>query len=521
MLARFAKALAALAFGFLLLGALEAALRVAGVGDELPRSDPFSGFSSEVPMFEPARRSDGTEIFRLSPLRVPNARWQYEAEPQREFLAHKPEDGFRIFVVGGSSAAGVPYPTNYAFSSWLERRLEAALPQKQIEVVNAALSGYASRRLLPVVREIARYQPDLLILYMGHNEWAERQYYAHLIDMDPRLFALWEWTTSQRLYRLISYLLKGDASQASESIPQIETDARKNSQQMFAVRMGRAAGEGYATARDLEYRDLLYGFNLVEMAKVMHAAGARVMFLSLSQNFADWSPGASAHREDLGAQDAAEWDRAFAEGTRAAERGDCEAALTAYARALEIDDRFAALHYRIAACERALGRYADAREHYRRSSDLDQVPHGAPTSFNQMLREIAADQDAIFVDVDGSLEASSENGLVGGAWFVDFVHPNLLAHQHIAAIVAEAMKREGIPAPAADWRDAPYRDPDPAELYRRQPLLKIRELEVQLFSCQLALRDACIDDKVRALLSLDPENPAANAARSTRARRRG
>lgn len=64
MLARFASALAALAFGFLLLAGLEASLRVLGVGEQIPRSDPFSGFSREIPMFEPAERDDGAAYGR-------------------------------------------------------------------------------------------------------------------------------------------------------------------------------------------------------------------------------------------------------------------------------------------------------------------------------------------------------------------------------------------------------------------------------------------------------------------------
>ena len=79
---------------------------------------------------------------------------------QRTFSARKPPDRFRIFVIGGSTAAGVPYPVNLGFSGWLERALDAALPQADVEVVNAAVSGYASRRVLLAAREIAEYEPD-------------------------------------------------------------------------------------------------------------------------------------------------------------------------------------------------------------------------------------------------------------------------------------------------------------------------------------------------------------------------
>ena len=193
--------------GFVLVVA-ELTLRAFGVGDAAPLHDPFAGFSSVVPVFEAALREDGTPIHRLSPARQVGAPDGLEPEPQREFTREKAEGVYRIFVIGGSSAAGHPYTTRYAFSSWLERRLGAALPDLRVEIVNAALASYASRRLVPVVEEIARHEPDLLIVYMGHNEWAEAQYYRHLLDLDPRLFRLLEWMYRTRIYRLISGIIE-------------------------------------------------------------------------------------------------------------------------------------------------------------------------------------------------------------------------------------------------------------------------------------------------------------------------
>ena len=40
------------------------------------------------------------------------------------FEKNKRENGFRIFVLGGSTTAGFPYPTNAAFSRQLKRKLE-------------------------------------------------------------------------------------------------------------------------------------------------------------------------------------------------------------------------------------------------------------------------------------------------------------------------------------------------------------------------------------------------------------
>jgi hypothetical protein len=123
---------ALVAFGFVLaaalLGATELALRLAGAGEGPPGYDPFSGFSSAVPLFVPATRPDGTPVMRISPARLGRRSHEDPADPQREFLARKPPGGFRVFVVGESSAAGYPYDAADSFAGVLARALAAALP---------------------------------------------------------------------------------------------------------------------------------------------------------------------------------------------------------------------------------------------------------------------------------------------------------------------------------------------------------------------------------------------------------
>jgi hypothetical protein len=144
------------------------------------------------------------------------------------------------------------------------------------------------------------------------------------------------------------------------------------------------------------------------------------------------------------------------------------------------------------------------------------VAHGAPTSFNQILWKLAEDRDALFVDVDGVLEAAAPQGLVGDLFFVDFVHPNIAAHQLIAAASEQALRAAGLPISSEEWRQGAYRDADPADLHRAQPLLRERELEVRLFSCELALREDCATRLTHQLLELDPENAVAIASQRRR-----
>jgi lysophospholipase L1-like esterase len=491
-----------IALGVLALVAVELVLRAAEVGDDAGRYDPFAGFSRTVPMFEPATRRDGTAVLRT-------ARARKVRTPQ-EFLAAKPANGFRVFVVGESSAAGVPYTSAHAFSAFLAERLRAALPDLSVEVVNAAVPGYGSRRMLPVVEDIARHHPDLLILYAGHNEFAEPRYYAHLVEMDPRVFRVWEWLAQTRLYRLAARLpVVGVATDAPP--PRFDFEALDNPLQMFAVRTEHLEG-AYPTERERAWAEQHYRFNVEQMVETMRRAGARMMLVTIGQNLADWSPGASANRADLTNEQAQLWRAAFERGTTLAAAGDCAGAVAAFEQALALDDRHAGLHFALARCLERLERFDEARAQYLLASDLDRMPHGAPSRFNEVLREVARERGALLVDAAGVLEDASPHGLVGDALFVDLVHPNLEANQLIAAAIAGELRARGVPLPAPAWRDVEP-GPDAATLRAADPALRSQELLVRASACLLAKRDACARDAVAAALAHDPSNVHARQLR--------
>jgi lysophospholipase L1-like esterase len=497
-----------LLFGALVVVAAELTLRIAGVAADRARYDPFAGFSRSVPMFEPATRADGTKIFRT-------ARARRLRNPQ-EFLAIKPKNGFRAFVVGESSAAGVPYDVGHAFSAFLQQRLSAELPSLHVEVVNAAVPGYGTRRMVPVVEDLAKHEPDLLILYAGHNEFAEPRYYAHLVGMDPRLFRAWEALASTRLYALATRLpvLGVDIEPKP---PRFDFEELDNPLQMFAVRTKHLEG-AYPTDRERAWAEEHYRFNVTTMVDVAQHAGARVMLVTIGQNLADWAPGGAAHAVDLDPAQQAAWDAAVADGDRLVAAGDDAAARDAYLRAAAIDGTHAGLRYAIAGCARRLERWDEARHEYLLASDLDRMPHGAPSHFNEVLREIASAHGTLLVDAAVMLERASPHGLVGDDQFVDLVHPNLLANLRIAAAITDGMRAAGVPLPASAWTGI---DPVPTAevLYAREPDLRTEEHLVRASACLLAHRNDCAKAAVAAVLAHDPRNVIAQQLQNGIARR--
>lgn len=81
----------------------------------------------------------------------------------------KPDNTYRIFVLGESAAMGFPLP-RFGFVRVLERMLREAFPGKKIEVVNVAMAGINSHAVRLIARECAALEPDAFVIYMGNNE---------------------------------------------------------------------------------------------------------------------------------------------------------------------------------------------------------------------------------------------------------------------------------------------------------------------------------------------------------------
>ena len=88
-----------------------------------------------------------------------------------EFEVQKPEDTYRVFVIGGSSTFGVGTVDNATIPAHLERMyLEADLPFR-VEVINAGIPGAQSYTEHMLVKDRIRgMDPDLLIVYDGKND---------------------------------------------------------------------------------------------------------------------------------------------------------------------------------------------------------------------------------------------------------------------------------------------------------------------------------------------------------------
>lgn len=402
------------------------------------RDDPFVGFSAVHPLFVPV--ADGT---------------RYEVAQSRQgffrpesFAAEKGADEFRIFCLGGSTVQGRPFAVETSFTTWLELNLQAAEPARTWDVVNCGGISYASYRLVPILQEVLGYEPDLIILYVGHNEFLEDREYGHIRDVPRVVAGPWELLTRTRTYNLLrdGYVHLAGRSQppAARHRPVLgtETDA------MLDYQGGLARYH-----RDEKWRRNVidhFRYNVGRMVRMSRDAGVGLILINPVCNLRDSPPLKSQHRDGLTPQERRRWESLCREAESHLGAGN-RRALELLRRAVAIDDQHAGLHYSLAKCYDALRMTDRAREAYVRAKELDVCPLRILEPMNDAIVAIARRIGTPLVDVRDLFERRSRDGIVGGYLLIDHVHPTIAGHRLIADALMGELSRQAVVHPVEGW----------------------------------------------------------------------
>ena len=404
--------------------ALELALVILDVANPSLADDPLSGFSQSGRLFELDQRD---EVYRTA-----TARGLFFGD--QEFAAEKPEDGFRVFCLGGSTVRGRPFTTESSFTRWLDLELADRSEGRTIEAVNCGGLSYASYRLRPIVAEVLRYRPDLIVVATGHNEFLEDRSYRGLKDRNAAVAWLEDRAMSLRTVTWCRRWLQSDEPEKQSEGPE-EVQARLDEQRGFA-----------SYFRDAEWQDEVVS-QYVESLKAMIAACRRaevpLVLVRLGSNLRDCPPFKSEHRAGITPGELSTWQAAMDAGVVATDERRLDQALMAFREAEEIDDQFALVAWRIARTLDRLGRPEEAATAYRRARDLDVCPLRMITRLDKSLQRVASQSGTPLVDAAGAIEADSDDGLPGSDWYVDHVHPTLRGQQRIAELLVEEIGRGG------------------------------------------------------------------------------
>jgi tetratricopeptide (TPR) repeat protein len=427
--------LAAVGVGLSPLLFLEAALRAFGVGRSVMVDDPFVSFAASRPLFVPDASGERMEV---SPDRLTWFR-------PESFPRLKPPGQFRVFALGGSTVQGEPYGIETSFTTWLELSLCSAEPDRTWDVVNCGGLSYASYRLLPILEEVLRYDPDLIIVYTGQNEFLEERTYRSFKRLPGWIYSIHGLLDNSRTYNFARKVLLMNTGRTRADRDVLPADVE-------ALLDFKGGLEEYR--RDDALRDAVmahFELNLRRMKFLCDEAGVPLILVNPVCNLSDARPFKSQHRDSLDPRELEEFDRLMAE-SYGRSSSDLPGSVRRLRKAVEIDNQYAEARYELGKCLESLGRFEEARDHFLAAKDLDVCPLRILESMNESVLQVAADTDTPLVDFRRLIEDRSQGRIPSGEWLVDHVHPGFEGHKLLAHSLFEQMEQLQMVRPATGWK---------------------------------------------------------------------
>lgn len=331
------------------------------------------------------------------------------------FYAVKRENTYRVFVLGESSTAGWPYAPNVSFPRYLRRKLQALYPDKTIEIVNLGVSAISSYVIRDFAKEAVKYEPDLVLIYTGHNEFygalgaGSTQSLGANRTMINLALALQDYKTVQLIQNSIRTIwgLFGTSG---------EEESKDSGNETLMARM---IGESLIPYDSDIYKRGLEQFrgNMSDILEYFGEKKIPVIFSTIASNLRDqkpFIPGDETSDESPGVH--------FAKASGFLQSGDSLAALQEYIKARDLDPL-----------------------RFRASSDI-----------NLIIKELSQKYSVIFLDAADLMNKSAEYGITGKDLMTDHLHPNVKGYTFLGELFFNRMKEANLlPGELpANWRVA-------------------------------------------------------------------
>ena len=313
---------------------------------------------------------------------------------QVAFDKEKKPNAFRIFILGGSSAAGFPYEPNGSIASYLRDRLSLVYPGSRIEVVNCGMTAINSYTLRDLVPGILDQKPDLILIYAGHNE-----YYGALGAGSIESLGNYRF-----LANLVIYLEKYRTFQLMRNtLARIGKKVTIEEKAQAGTLMEKVVKNKYIGYGSDVYEKGITQFegNLHDILRLITDANVPVIIGTLTSNLKDQFPfvsDSSSHYPPAA--------KVFSDANQALSQQ----------------------------------KFSTADSLYRYARDLDALRFRAPGAMNGTIFRTAEKYGVHVVDIDSAFSANSPNRIAGNNLIVDHLHPSLQGYQLMGKMFFDKMQ---------------------------------------------------------------------------------
>ncbi|MBU0468958.1 MAG: tetratricopeptide repeat protein [Candidatus Omnitrophica bacterium] len=285
----------------------------------------------------------------------------------KDFPIVKPSDTIRIIFLGGS------FTFDWAGNITLPVDL---VPGKKLEIINAGMPGYDSYRVEIIAKEMLLYDPDLIVLLSGNNEYFPEQ------GINLKAYYINDFLTRFSLYRK----LKKNMTTYKKERAVVDSDQAK---QIY----------------------LNYHKNLRSIVDSANKKGIPIILCTLPLNL---TGSLSDVQEPV--------NKLFIEAKVLLENGDYGKAIDRFNDYLQENPGDMLGHYFLGRAHEKNKNYNEAKNHYSLAKEVMVVSDTSNTEKNGIVRKIAKEEGTGLLDLEEIFTKIAPNGLTGMEQFRDHCH---------------------------------------------------------------------------------------------------
>ncbi|GAB3797889.1 hypothetical protein GCM10028819_17830 [Spirosoma humi] len=345
----------------------------------------------------------------------------FESFPQR-----KAEGTLRLFVLGESTTIGYPYMHNGSFHRWLHYRFLHTFPDKNIEIINLAMTAVNTYTVYGFAKELINYEPDAVLVYTGHNEYygASGVGSTSTLAHNPAVMRL---LIKLREFRLIQLINRG-VNGIRKAVSGRDLDLRENLMKRMAAEQQIPYGSELFQAGLDQFET-----NLTDLCQLLSDRHIPVFISNLVSNEKDLKPFSSAPGQGAASAQA---------------------------------------HYQRATQAYTKGNFAQAKKEYIQAKELDLLRFRAPEAINQLIQELVVKYPGVtLVDTKRYFQERSPHGILGQETLLEHVHPNLYGYALLSEAFYDALKKSQLIA------DGGNNEMSFARLRQQMPLTAVDSLK--------------------------------------------
>ncbi len=402
-------------FPFAFLFAVEGILRLCGVGGHAPIVNKIGKYQDA----ELATLSiEGAASYFDRTQSTPGSIGVYT------FSIPKPDNTFRVLLAGASAIKGYPQPMGLANSAFLTEMLSDLWPDRNVEVLNLGTTAVATFPVLDMLGQMLEYEPDLVVIYAGHNEFfgAYGVGSAQSGGPSPTSIRFAHWRNGLGLVKAMGRVFRANSESKGKAL--------------MEAMVGQTSIAPDSPLRKAAARNA--GHHVGKMIEQCQMANVPVMVCTLASNEKDLVPVGSVDVSGLSDSDLTRLGSLIESGMNQISTDPSQALIDLDA-ALQIHPKHSRVHFLMGKAHLTAGDSELAATHFQKAIDFDTMPWRAPSQTIEQIKSATRDRGAIVCDVQMAFRDASPDGIIGRELMDDHVHFSLRGQSLLSQTIVKSL----------------------------------------------------------------------------------